>query len=103
MVQSPVQRARTPVLPLHSVDCAILTPSGTVVARGRAAPRKPEHLAAAYAVQLTDIDPPGVLEAMVYAAQPRIVLRTEAAAELLLRIDHITGPAQRREFYCHLS
>ena len=88
------------VLPPREVDCTVLTPSGTVVARGRAAPRAPEHLPEAYAVQLTEIEPRGVLEAMVYADQPTILLRYEGAAQALFRIDHITGPAPARAFYC---
>ncbi|MEE9277597.1 MAG: hypothetical protein V3V06_04250 [Dehalococcoidia bacterium] len=103
MVHSPAQTAAAVPVPAYPMACTILTPSGTIIARGRAAPRKRDHVAEAYSVQLTDVDPPGVLEAMVYSDQPIIVLRTESAPELRVRIDHITGPAHHREFYCHLS
>ena len=89
------------VLPGHEVECTVLTPSGTVVAKGRLAPRADEHLPEAYAIQLTQIEPRGVLEAMVYSDQPTIVLRYEGAAEARVRIDHITGPPPARAFYCH--
>ncbi len=88
------------VLPTREVDCTVLTPSGTVVATGRLAPRAQEHLAEAYVVQLTEIEPRGVLEAMVYSDQPTILLRYEGAAEARVRIDHITGPPPARAFYC---
>lgn len=87
-------------LPAYEVDCTVLTPSGTVVAKGRVAPRAEEHIAEAYAVQLTEIEPRGVLEAMVYSDQPTILLRFEGAAEARVRIDHITGPPPRRAFFC---
>ncbi|MDE2639605.1 MAG: hypothetical protein OXI03_03370, partial [Chloroflexota bacterium] len=66
-------------LPSHEVECTVLTPSGTVVAKGRVAPRADDHLPEAYAIQLTRIEPPGVLEAMVYADPPTILLRYEGA------------------------
>ena len=88
------------VLPASAVDCTVLTPSGTVVATGRVAPRAQEHLAEAYVVQLTEIEPRGVLEAMVYSDQPTILLRYEGTAEARVRIDHITGPPPSRAFYC---
>jgi len=88
------------VLPAVAVDCTLLTPSGTVVATGRAAPREQAHVAEAYAVQLTDIEPRGVLEAMVYSDQPTILLRYAGAAEARIRIDHITGPPPSRTFFC---
>lgn len=88
------------VLPAREVDCTVLTPSGTVVAKGRAAPRAADHLPEAYAVQLTKIEPRGVLEAMVYADQPTILLRYEGAAQAQFRIDHVTGPPPARAFYC---
>lgn len=115
MVQSPVRvpTAATPesarstaappaTLPPYAVSCTVLTPSGVVVARGIAAPRKREHVVEAYSVQLSEIEPPGVLEAMVYADQPDIVLRADGQPEVTLRIDHITGSPAHREFYCHL-
>ena len=110
MVQTPTSAINAPprtvdlaaILP-YAIDCTVLTPSGTVVAKGRAAPRQQDHLEQAYKVRLSQIDPPGVLEAMVYADHPDIVLRTETAAEVRLRIDHITGPPQHREYFCQLS
>ncbi len=87
-------------LPAHEVECTVLTPSGTVVAKGRVAPRPDDHLPEAYAIQLTRIEPRGVLEAMVYSDQPTILLRYEGAAEARVRIDHITGPPPSRAFYC---
>ena len=87
-------------LPAHEVECTVLTPSGTVVAKGRVAPRADDHIAEAYAIQLTQIEPRGVLEAMVYSDQPTILLRYEGAAEARVRIDHITGPPPSRAFFC---
>ncbi len=120
MVQTPVQTDRlvgqratlsasvspsltgAPVLPAYAVSCSVLTPSGTVVARGEAAPRREEHLPGAYSVELRDIEPPGVLEAMVYSDRPDIVLRAEGIPELRLRIDHVTGMPDQRQFYCQV-
>lgn len=87
-------------LPAQEVECTVLTPSGTVVAKGRVAPRADDHLPEAYAIQLTQIEPRGVLEAMVYSDQPTILLRYEGAAEARVRIDHITGPPPSRAFFC---
>ena len=100
MVQSPLALAS--VIPTHTVECTVLTPSGTLVARGRLTPRRVEYLEEAYALAVSEIDPPGVLEAMVYADRPHVVLRTEQCAEVHVRIDHITGPPRQREFFCHL-
>jgi hypothetical protein len=110
MVQTPAQELETrarvvdlaAILP-YAIDCTVLTPSGTVLAKGRAAPRQQDHLEQAYKVRLTQIEPAGVLEAMVYGDHPDIVLRTETAAEVHLRIDHITGPPPQREFFCQLA
>ena len=120
MVQTPVQADRlvgqratlpaavpasldaAPVLPAYAVSCSVLTPSGTVVARGEAAPRREDHLAVAYSVELRDIEPAGVLEAMVYSDRPDIVLRAEGIPALRLRIDHVTGMPTRRQFFCHV-
>ena len=101
MVQSPPRPVQAVDLPHSPVDCTVLTPSGTVVARGRMAPRRPEYLAEAYSVCLSDVAPRGALEAMVYANQPVIILRPEGQPELHVRIDHITGAPQRRAFFCH--
>jgi hypothetical protein len=87
-------------LPAQEVECTVLTPSGTVVAKGRVAPRADDHIPEAYAIQLTHIEPRGVLEAMVYSDQPTILLRYEGAAEARVRIDHITGPPPARAFFC---
>jgi hypothetical protein len=89
--------------PPYAVDCTVLTPSGTVVAKGRVQPRSPDHLPEAYALQLTEIEPRGSLEAMVYADQPNIILRYEGSSETSLRIDHITGPPPSRSFFCLLA
>ena len=115
MVQSTVQSGRTerqrpptvrpagPSLPAYVMNCAVLTLSGTLVARGKVAPR-PEGLQAdAYSVRLSAIDPPGVLEAMVYSDHPEIILRAEGIPELPLRIDHITGQPGERQFFCFTS
>lgn len=94
------QEAESPSLP-YQLSCTVLTPSGTLIARGQAIPRKRDHLAEAYSVRLTEIEPSGVLEAMVYSDQHDIVLRAEGVPELTLRIDHIIGSPQQREFFCH--
>ena len=92
-----------PVLPAYAMSCAVLTLSGTLVARGEVAPRPEGLLAEAYSVRLSEIDPPGVLEAMVYSNQPEIILRAEGIPELPLRIDHITGQPGERQFFCFPS
>ena len=101
MVQSPPRSAQPVALPHSPVDCTVLTPSGTVVARGRVEPRRPEYLAEAYSVCLSEVEPRGALEAMVYANQPAIILRPEGQPELAVRIDHITGAPHRRAYFCH--
>ena len=103
MVQSlPRPQAVASLLTVGSA-CTVLTPSGTVIARGHVAPRRQEHLPEAYAFRLSEIDPPGVLEALVYASQPYVVLRTTEAPSIQVRIDHVTGPRDGREFYCHMA
>lgn len=102
MLETVPQPPQAAALPPYAVDCTLLTPSGSVIARGRALPRESQHVAEAYSVQLTDVEPCGVLEALVYADRPSVVLRAEAIAELPLRIDHITGSAQQRRFFCHV-
>ena len=99
----PPERSVGLSLPAYAMNCAVLTLSGTLVARGEVAPR-PENLQAdAYSVRLSGIDPPGVLEAMVYSDQAEIILRAEGIPELPLRIDHITGQPGDRQFFCFPS
>ncbi len=100
---SPMPALDESAIPSQAMACTVMTPSGTIVAKGQAAPRRRDHVVGAYSIQITEVEPRGVLEAMVYADQPLIVLRTESSPALRLRIDHITGPPQQREFYCHLS
>ncbi len=96
-------------------DCAILTPSGAVLARGLvhlppgADPFRPGRAEraradcapaeAACGVRVTRVEPPGALEALFHANQPRVVLRNADHAQLSLRIDHITGPPADRTYY----
>lgn len=101
--QPPTVRSARPSLPAYAMSCAVLTLSGTIVARGEVAPRPEGLLADAYSVRLSEIDPPGVLEAMVYSNQPEIILRAEGIPELPLRIDHITGQPGERQFFCVTS
>ena len=106
----------TPIrAPARPADCAILTPSGAVLARGLvhvppgADPFRPERAAlaradcapadAACGVRVTRVEPPGALEALFHANQPRVVLRNADHAQLSLRIDHITGPPADRTYY----
>ena len=85
------------------VSCAILTPSGSLLARGRVTDHSADHSArrgaAAYALRLTDVAPRGALEALFHADQPEVVLRSPRQAELALRIDHITGPPAGRTYW----
>ena len=83
----------------ESTRCAILTRSGSLLARGRVADRAPEHVGEAYELKLTEVAPPGALEALFHANQPEVVLRAGREAELALRIDHITGPPSGRTFW----
>lgn len=82
--------------------CAILTPSGAVLARGvvhvppGADPFRP---APECGVRVTQVEPPGALEALFHANQPRVLLRNAEHAQLSLRIDHITGPPADRTYY----
>lgn len=101
---------RTPA----ATACAILTPSGAVLARGlvhvppdadpfRPAPAGPAPAPAcagsACGLRVTQVEPPGALEALFHANQPRVVLRNAEHAQLSLRIDHITGPLGDRTYY----
>ena len=104
-----IERTQTPALSgtqqasrvqtRESTRCAILTRSGSLLARGRVADRAPEHVGAAYELKLTEVAPPGALEALFHANQPEVVLRAGREAELALRIDHITGPPAGRTFW----
>ena len=99
------QRAAAPAAPVRSragsTNCAILTPSGALLARGDVRPREDGHVSEAYAVQITNVEPPGTLEALFYAKQPEVVLRVVDEAQITLRIDHIVGPPARRTYYLH--
>ena len=95
--------------------CAILTPSGAVLAHGlvhvppdadpfhsETAARARADCAAADAacgVRITQVEPPGALEALFHANQPRVLLRGAGQAQLSLRIDHITGPLGDRTYH----
>ncbi len=90
------QRARSQVSP---ESCTILTRSGALVARGSVRPRDPSIPDEAYDLQITNVEPHGALEALFYAGRPEIVLRAGRDAQLLLRIDHITGPPNGRTYF----
>lgn len=79
------------------IPCAILTPSGALLARGRIADQHPPG--DAHPLRLTDVAPRGALEALFHAEQPEVVLRSPSQAELTLRIDHITGPPAGRTYW----
>lgn len=90
------QQQRKPDGPL---SCAILTPSGALLARGRVADQSAVRVGEAYALRLTDVAPRGALEALFHADRPEVVLRSPRQAELALRIDHITGPPAGRTYW----
>ena len=99
---SPVPIAPDAPQALPSPDpnsCAILTPSGALIARGSVQARDPGIPNEAYELQITDVEPGGALEALFHAGRPEIVLRAADAAQLLLRIDHITGPPGKRAYF----
>ena len=102
MVQTAVRSSQLAQLLSYPLACMILTPDGTMVARGRALPRHAEHLEEAYSLELAEVEPRGVLEGLMYADRPHLILQVDGAGEIAVRLDHITGPAQRREYYCHL-
>ena len=81
------------------ISCAILTPSGSLLARGRVTDQTGRRGSPAYALRLTDVAPRGALEALFHAEQPEVVLRSPRQAELALRIDHITGPPAGRTYW----
>ncbi len=101
MVQSLVRPRSSELLPVQPAACTVLTPNGTIIAKGQALPRDANHLPEAYALRLVDVEPRGVLEAMVYADRPHVVLRLPGVPELPVRIDHITGTLGQRVFFCH--
>lgn len=104
-----------PTIAAGATDCAILTPSGAVLAHGLVhLPPGAVHLqsetasraradcaaaAAACGVRVTRVEPPGALEALFHANQPRVLLRGAGQAQLSLRIDHITGPLGDRTYH----
>lgn len=102
-----VDAAPMPVAPaapqaLPSADpnsCTILTPSGALIARGSVQPRDQGVPDEAYDLRIIDVEPRGALEALFHAGRPEVVLRAGNAAQLLLRIDHITGPPGKRAYY----
>lgn len=107
----PTLGAGAPPRTAAATACAILTPSGAVLARGlvhlppdadpfRPAPAEPRACdGPACGLRVTQVDPPGALEALFHANQPRVVLRNAEHAQLSLRIDHITGPLGDRTYY----
>ena len=104
-----------PTIAAGATDCAILTPSGAVLAHGLvhlppgAVPLRPGTASraradcaaadAACGVRVTQVEPPGALEALFHANQPRVLLRGAGQAQLSLRIDHITGPLGDRTYH----
>lgn len=90
------------ILP-DATDCTILTPDESAVATGRCGPRPADHLEEAYSVALSEVSPKGVLEALVYQNRPQLTLRLESGREVAVRLDHMTGPPERRRFFCHLQ
>lgn len=85
--------------PQRTARCAILTPSGALLARGRVSDRTSCPDETSWELRLTDVAPPGALEALFHANQPEVVLRTGQQAELALWIDHITGPPNGRTYW----
>ena len=90
------------VLP-DTTECTILTPDASTVAQGRCDPRQPAHLEEAYSVQLSSVSPRGVLESLVYQDKPNLKLRLDGGCEVAVRLDHMTGPPEGRQFFCHLE
>jgi len=86
-----------------SSECTILTPDESAVANGLCAPRSAEHLEEAYSIQLSQVSPKGVLEALIYADRPQLMIRLENGGEVAVRLDHVTGPPERRQYFCHLQ
>lgn len=82
--------------------CTILTPSGVLVARGSVRQRDSAIPDEAYDLQVTNVQPRGALEALFYAGRPEVVLRAGSDAQLMLRIDHITGPPGKRTYFLQI-
>ncbi len=80
------------------VRCAVLTPSGALLARAVARPRPASLPDEAYAVELSQVQPRGALEPLL-RANPQVILRTPDRAQLAARIDHIVGPRDGRRYY----
>lgn len=78
--------------------CSILTPSGALLARAMVKPRPDSLPADTYAVEVSQVEPPGALEPLL-RSNPQVVLRMPHEAQLALRIDHIIGPRERRTYY----
>ncbi len=93
--QTDAHEAARSVRPLA---CSILTPSGALLARAMVRPRPAALPADTYAVEVSQVDPPGALEPLL-RSNPQVVLRMPHEAQLALRIDHIIGPRQRRTYY----
>ncbi len=78
--------------------CTILTPSGALLARALARPRPASLPADTYAIELSEVEPQGALEPLL-RTNSQVVLRTQHDAQLVLHIDHIIGPRERRTYY----
>ncbi len=87
-----------PTAEREPVRCAILTPSGALLARALARPRPDALPDDTYAVELSQVQPSGALETLL-RANPEVVLRAPGRAQLAVRIDHIVGPRERRRYY----
>lgn len=90
--------AHEQVRSVRPVACSILTPSGALLARAMVRPRPDALPADTYAVEVSQVEPPGALEPLL-RSNPQVVLRMPHEAQLALRIDHIIGPRQRRTYY----
>ena len=83
---------------VQPVACSILTPSGALLARALVRPRPASLPEDTYAVEVSQVEPPGALEPLL-RTNPQVVLRMPHEAQLALRIDHIIGPRDRRTYY----
>ena len=96
----PLVPAAQPAAPaLDPESCTILTPSGALIARGSMSLRDPSIPDEAYDFQVTNVEPRGALEALFYAGRPEVVLRAGHAAQMMFKIDHITGPPAKRTYF----
>ena len=98
LINNDAAAERATALPLESMVCSILTPSGALLARARVRPRPASLPPDAYAVEISDVEPQGALEPLL-RTNPQVVLRTAHEAQRALRIDHIIGPRDRRIYY----